>query len=82
MSRSSPEWRRHNTLSLTTQRCLRRAVITTSDVTETANGERGTGNAKPGTSVKFLEKLRWHWTQSTYVFKLCQKLRFIMLIKR
>ena len=43
-----------------TQHCLQRAVISTPDVTETGNGERGTGNAKPGTGVKFLEKLKWH----------------------
>ena len=47
-------------LSLITQRCVQGAVILTSDVTETGNGERGTGNAKPGTSVNFLEKIRWH----------------------
>ena len=44
MSSSSSEQQRHNTLSLITQRCLQGAVISTSDVTETGNGERGTGN--------------------------------------
>ena len=60
MSRNSSEWQRHNTLSLFTQRCLKGAVISTWNVTETGNGERGPGNAKPGTSVKFLKMSRWH----------------------
>ena len=60
MSRNSSEWQRYNTLSLITQRCLQGAVISTSYVTEAGNGDRGTGNAKPGTRVKFLEKLSWH----------------------
>ena len=48
------------TQHIITQRCLQGAVIWTWDVTETGNGERETGNAKPGTSDKFLEKLRRH----------------------